>query len=81
METKQTERISLKQYCPTKRFPLDKEEIFLRAVRKEDEVIHAGEPPAEIPKKFKLEKVKKDIAGWINFTKVLLKENARQLIP
>lgn len=60
---KETERISIKQYCPSRRVPLDAREILLEKVRKEDEINHANDTvEVELPK---YEKVKVKHPQWV----------------
>lgn len=75
MITKDTTRITQREYCSSRRVPLDIQEILLQQVREEDEINHAGEPEPEMPE---YKEVKVRHPNWV---KHLLKGTLGQLIP
>jgi len=83
-EYKETQRISLRKYCPSRKVPLGMKGILLEQVQREDELNHAGAVHNELPDGINDKentKIERDIPGWINFYKNILLSNLSQLIP
>lgn len=72
---KESRRITLAEYCPSRKVPLDTIEIMMQEVKREDEINHAGEPRIELPK---YKEIKVEDPHWV---KNLLKGTLGQLLP
>ena len=54
--------------------------VIAEQVQREDEIAHAFDPKPALPVNQKIEKVEKDVPGWINFYKSTV-ETLRVLRP
>jgi hypothetical protein len=72
---KETTRISVREYCPTRRVPENCIEIMLKEVQREDQINHACAPRPSIPK---YEKEKVPQPQWV---KHFIKGTLGQLMP
>lgn len=56
------------------------QKAIIKQVQKEDEILHAFDPRPELPH-FIAKKDKKNLLGWIIFSKNLVRYNCSQLLP